>query len=88
MFPDDESFSAAHWANCPRDELRDLIMKFASLEAKLGERERLPLWKQKRKECVAAYQSRFGDVPNVFAMESLPTPFGSVLFDEELKLWW
>jgi len=88
MFPHPDSFEESHWVNCTREELRDLIMAFSTLEAKEEESANAPLWRKRRKESISVFERRFGAVPDVFQSDQLPKPFGSVLYDKEVKAWW
>ena len=88
MFPDSDVLEKDYWEKCNRNELRDLIMKFASAENHERNSGGSINWNQCRLQCVEIFKIRFGSVPSSLSNKKLPDPFGDTLFDEEVTKWW
>ena len=88
MFPNPYSFNEIYMETCTAIELRDLIMKYSSCEARLRKFGRSYLWKTRRRKAVSIFEKHFGLVPSTLKEHSLPNPFGLMLFDQDVKKWY
>lgn len=87
MFPHPCSFNQTYMESCNARDLRDLIMKYSSCEARMRKSNRSYPWKMRRDKAVNIFERKFGSVPDALKNHSLPNPFGLMLFDQEVKKW-
>jgi len=83
MFPDQRVFRQSFLENCTEKQLRNLIMKFASAEARCRVLGKSYQWKSLRDKAIIIYEKLYKNVPSILTGHSLPKPFGNVLFDKE-----
>ena len=87
MFPDQRVFRQSFLENCTETQLRNLIMKFASAEARCRVLGKSYQWKSLRDKAIITYEKTYKNVPPILTGHSLPKPFGNVLFDKETNDW-
>ena len=64
---------AITWKVLPKRDLKGLIQRFATREAKASRNtEPAFIWRSKRLEAVTIYEARFGAVPELFKRRTLP----------------
>ena len=87
MFPDQRVFKEIFIETLTEIQLKNLIMKFASAEARCKVLGKSYQWKCLRDKTVIIYEKLYNDVPSILKGHSLPNPFGNVLFDKETNDW-